>query len=119
MPVRVDASSLTRLHDMGALTQQEQRGDRQQEQETFQVGKLRLAGIFQVEPTTFKIQESFLNLEALVVFGEGLQRARFVAHDEPGFLSSEGMDGRNVDGPIAPCREVHIVHHHQMTMLAQ
>ena len=100
MPVRIDASSLTRLHDMGPFTQQEQRGDRQQEQETFKVGKLRLAGLFQVEPPTFEIQKSLLNLEALVVLGERLQCARFIAHDEPGFLSTEGMDGRNVGSAV-------------------
>ncbi|WP_456833275.1 hypothetical protein [Deinococcus sp. UYEF24] len=83
------------------------------------MGQLRLAGLLQVEPATFEVQESLLNLEALVVFGERLERARFIAHDEPGFLSAEGMDGRDVDGSIALCREVHVVHHHQLTVLAE
>ena len=108
-PMGIDASSLARLDDVRALTDQVKGGYRQDQAEPFQRRGRADARSFQLKAIGFVVQEIFFNVKSQAVLAEGLQTGGLITDDHPALLAVERASPRQVKWTEAFFGDVHLV----------
>ena len=108
-PLGIDASSLSRLDDVRALTDQVKRGHRQDQAESFQCRSRADARSFQLKAIGFIVQEILFYIETQALLLEGFQTGGFITDDDPALVAIERASHRQVEWTEARLGDLYLV----------
>ena len=108
-PMGIDASSLPRLDEVRALTDQVERGHGQDQAEPFQRRGGTDARSFQLKAIGFIVQEILFYIETQAVLLEGFQTGGFITDDDPALVAIERASHRQVEWTEARLGDLYLV----------